>query len=122
MSFLLFVAFGLAGCMAAAADDPVIARGQSLAEAHCAQCHAIAEADESARADAPPLRDLYRRYPNDDLRRAVREGIHIGHADMPVFRLGKRDADALAAYLWTLNPCAQASSDHASMERCFSRL
>lgn len=115
-------ALALGGCAAAAADDPLIRQGRQLASTHCAACHAIDLDDTSPRADAPPLRDLFRRYANDDLRRAVEQGIHVGHADMPVFRLGARDAQALAAYLWELNPCARPSSDAEAMERCFSRL
>ena len=116
------IAFGLVGCAAVTADEPTIAQGQKVATANCAACHAVTLADSSPRADAPPLRDLYKRYSNHDLRRAVEQGIHIGHADMPTFRLGARDAQALAAYLWELNPCARPSSDEEAMERCFSRL
>lgn len=123
LSLAIFAAFGLAGCVATGSTaEGSLAQGQRLAQANCASCHAIALSDESPRADAPPLRDLYKRYPNEALRRAVSQGIHLGHADMPVFRLGENDAAALAAYLWSLNPCAQPSSDTEAMDRCFSRL
>lgn len=123
LTLAIFAAFGLACCVATSpADESSLARGQRLAQTNCASCHAIALNDESPRADAPPLRDLYKRYPNEALRRAVSQGIHLGHADMPVFRLGDEDAAALAAYLWSLNPCARPSSDKEAMDRCFSRL
>jgi cytochrome c len=53
-------------------------------------------------ADAPPFRELHRRYPVTDLAEALAEGITTGHPTMPEFRLDPDQAQALISYLQTL--------------------
>lgn len=112
----------LGGCATLVAERSLIEEGRQIAERRCSSCHAVALADASRRPDAPPLRDLYKRYALDDVRRAFREGIHVGHPDMPTFRLRRRAVDRLVAYLRHIDPCAQPSSDEAAMARCFAPL
>ena len=112
----------LAAC-AAYPDTPAPAEsGLAIAERRCAGCHAVGMADTSPRAGAPPLRDLYKRYPVDALHQAFLNGVHVGHPDMPTFRLSRGEVDALLAYLRSIDPCAQPSSDRAAMQRCFAPL
>lgn len=96
--------------------------GRKVAEQQCSRCHAINLTDASAVADAPPLRDLYKRYAIEDLRGAFVRGIEVAHPRMPVFRLSQRDVDDLLAYLRSIDPCAQPSIDEAAMKRCFEPL
>lgn len=93
LSLLLFPAG------AAAQERDIVARGQTLAEANCAVCHAIGAEDESAHAEAVPLRELSERYPIDALEEAFAEGIHVGHPDMPVFEAEPDQIAALLAYI-----------------------
>ncbi|ARR53327.1 hypothetical protein HY78_07670 [Rhizorhabdus wittichii DC-6] len=74
---------------------------------------------ESPHPDAPPLRDLFKRYPIYALRGAFLEGLEVGHRDMPRFILEADETSAIISYLESLNPCAHPSSDDAAMERCF---
>src|SRR5690606_4223833 len=66
---------------------PDVRLGRAIAEQRCAACHAVGLADASASADAPPLRDLYKRYPVSDLKRAFVRGIEVAHPKMPVLRM-----------------------------------
>jgi mono/diheme cytochrome c family protein len=73
-----------------------LANGRRLAETRCARCHAIGLEDASPMPEAPPFRDLDRRYPVDDLAEALAEGIVTGHPEMPEFTFG---ADEIADFL-----------------------
>lgn len=96
--------------------------GRKVAEQQCSQCHAIDLTGASAIAEAPPLRDLYKRYAIEDLRGAFVRGIEVAHARMPAFRLSPRDVDNLLSYLRSIDPCAQPSTDEEAMARCFEPL
>jgi cytochrome c len=77
----------------AAAQSPDVQRGLTFVRVHCAQCHSIDKAGESPLRIAPPFRDLHLRYPVDNLRRPLSEGIIVNHPTMPQFRL---DADQVS--------------------------
>jgi mono/diheme cytochrome c family protein len=96
--------------------------GHGLVQARCASCHAVEMTGVSPRSEAPPLRDLYKRYPVDGLRSALLAGVHVGHRDMPTFRMPTSEVEAVLAYLKSVDPCAQPSSDRTAMDRCFAPL
>jgi mono/diheme cytochrome c family protein len=79
-----------------------VERGKAFAAAQCGRCHAIEARGESPMAEAPPLRELHRRYPVEALAEAFAEGITTGHPEMPEFELSKRQIDDLIAYLTAL--------------------
>jgi len=99
-----------------------IASGLAIVQERCANCHVVGLQGASPRADAPPLRDLYRRYPVDGLRTAFKSGVHVGHSDMPTFTFPNDEVDAVIAYLGAIDPCKQPSSDRLAMKRCFAPL
>jgi mono/diheme cytochrome c family protein len=111
-AILAFVAvLALAGCSMADRSQPPLAerltmadaaRGQHLAETHCATCHAIGPDGVSPHGEAPPFRTLSRRYPISSLEEAFAEGVLVGHPDMPRFQLEPSDVDALIAYMYTV--------------------
>lgn len=122
-------AVALSACTPVAQMEPVALAqtaeaidGGAYAEQRCASCHAIGMTDASARRDAPPLRDFFKRYPRDGLRAAFINGVHLGAADMPTFRMNEAEADRLIAYLRSVDPCVQESDDTAEMDRCFAPL
>lgn len=88
---------GIAAAQGARAD-----RGQALARANCARCHAIGMTGESRLPAAPAFRDLHRRYPVEQLAEAFAEGISTGHGAMPEFQLAPAQINDLIAYLKTL--------------------
>jgi len=101
---------------------PAFERGEDIAARQCSACHAVTLTDTSTDPRAPHLRDLYKRYAIEDLRRAFLNGVHIGDPDMPTFRLSPDEVEALLTYLRTLNPCTQPASDAEAMKRCFAPL
>ncbi|MBX9930549.1 MAG: cytochrome c [Methylobacterium sp.] len=86
----------------AAAWDRRVKRGELIALANCARCHAVARFGSSPLREAPPFRALHERYPVGDLAEALVEGITTGHPTMPEFRLEPDEADALIAYMKSL--------------------
>ena len=103
------VAAGLAGCTASPPQAPTeaqaqIADGRAIAQRECATCHALDQSTTSPRADAPPMRDLLARYDREALANDLIEGIKLGHQDMPQFDFNVIGADALIAYLRSIQP------------------
>lgn len=98
----------------AAAEDPLVQRGQVLVVRNCAQCHAVGLRDASPHREAPPLRELHRRYDVQNLEEALAEGILTGHPAMPEFRFAARDVKAIITYLKSLEPRARAAAPPAA--------
>ncbi|MCQ0986658.1 c-type cytochrome [Jiella marina] len=79
-----------------------LAAGQRFVEENCSRCHSIARTGESPHAEAPPFRTLSERYPVAQLAEALVEGISTGHPDMPEFIFTKDQANAIIAYLQSI--------------------
>lgn len=75
-----------------------IATGETIAADQCARCHGLGQ-EEARRSDAPALRHVLADYEAEALRESFREGIKVGHPDMPDFTFGPMGADFLLAYL-----------------------
>lgn len=86
----------------AAQTPPDVQRGRVFVKTHCAQCHSIDKVGPSPLSIAPPLRDLHRRYPVENLEEAFAEGISTGHPSMPQFRLDPYEIHDLIAFLKSL--------------------
>jgi mono/diheme cytochrome c family protein len=101
--YAIGLTLALAACQESGTGDTAhqraIADGQALAVQHCSQCHAIGRGGASPNAKAPPFRILLSRYSETALEDDLREGIRIGHPDMPVIQLRPDGVDALIAYL-----------------------
>lgn len=87
----------LAGAQEAPAD--LIDDGRVVAQNLCASCHAIGKNRVSPRSDAPPFREIEQVYRLPVLEEELIQGIKLGHPDMPQFLLPPRGAEALLAYL-----------------------
>jgi mono/diheme cytochrome c family protein len=88
-----------------AAERPSLSAGRRIAAAQCGRCHAIDREGDSLNPRAPPFRDLGGRYPLDDLREALAEGMIVGHpALMPKVTLEPSQIDNLIAYMKSLRP------------------
>lgn len=94
----------LAVSAAACSSETAADKGKTALETRCARCHAIGETDKSPRADAPPFREIVKRYPPEDLAESLAEGITSGHPDMPQFVLTPAEIGAVIEYLGTLMP------------------
>lgn len=77
-------------------------RGRTLAAGLCGGCHATGKTGESPRPGAPPFREIDRQVDLDRFAQRLREGLLGSHSDMPMFRFSRDDANALVAYLRTI--------------------
>lgn len=103
----------LAGCLSTArAEAPEIAYGRRIAQANCGGCHAVG-AGASPLADAPPFRDLQKRYGPGGLSGLLSEGMLAPdpppeegsislHPRMPSVKLDVEQRNALIAFLHSL--------------------
>lgn len=94
--------------VAAPAHADGVADGHGLLELYCSDCHAIEKSGESPHPDAPPFRELHLRYDVEDLSEALVEGLVTGHPDMPEFEFDPMQAEAIIAYLKSLEEPAQS--------------
>lgn len=100
---VIFIAdSGLGPLPAHAAGGDDIAAGRSLVETHCSRCHATGDAGESPLPAAPRFRDLHFLYDVEFLSEALVEGIATAHPDMPQFAFDPGQAEAIIAYLKSL--------------------
>ena len=77
-------------------------RGRELARGLCGGCHATGKTGNSPHVGAPKFRELDRQLDLDKFGQRLREGLLGTHRDMPMFRFPRDDADAMVAYLRTL--------------------
>tara|TARA_R110000787_G_scaffold110809_4_gene219481 strand:- start:5691 stop:6038 length:348 start_codon:yes stop_codon:yes gene_type:complete len=80
-------------------DAQSIADGRKIAEAQCANCHALDQDPKIRPEDPPPLRYLLAQYNPDTLSRDFQDGIHVGHEMMPDFVFGPLGAEVVLAYI-----------------------
>lgn len=74
-------------------------RGEVIARGLCSPCHAIGRTGESKHPAAPRFRQLDDQTDLSKLSNRIREGMLTGHEDMPMFRFDRDDADAMVAYI-----------------------
>lgn len=113
LAFALALLCGLSG---ATAQDPApspppdavpglteaVERGRRLADSACASCHAPGPAGASPMAEAPPFREIGRRYPLDQLESAFAEGLVTSHPAMPALNFRASEIDDLIAWFESL--------------------
>jgi mono/diheme cytochrome c family protein len=85
-----------------AADPKLEARGKAVLQEECARCHSIEAAGESPLSIAPPMREIYSRYPVRELHAELLEGKVTKHKEMPQVDFSPEDVDAILAYLYSL--------------------
>lgn len=84
---------------AASEYSEVWQRGHAIAKKKCAVCHAISSKDASPHKDAPPFRDIAKRYAVEGLAEALAEGITVGHPDMPEFVFPPEEISELLTFM-----------------------
>ncbi len=85
----------------ARAQEPA-ERGRALLKENCANCHAIDKLDTSPHRAAPPFRVIGESFDLDGFARKLRQGLASSHPDMPEFTFNDDDANAVVAYLRTI--------------------
>jgi len=76
-----------------------VEEGKALVSVNCLTCHSLSSDESSPRADAPSLDQILKNYNPKSLADDFREGIHVGHPDMPDFDFGAKGTDEIIAYL-----------------------
>ena len=111
---LIVMAVVALAATARAADSGKAAAGERVARGACGGCHATAQG-ASPLGDAPPFRELYRRYPPGGLEQLLQEGMlppdrpqdegsGVRHPRMPQVALDVDEVASLKAYLTSLEP------------------
>ena len=100
---------GLASASAPEVDPAQVQEGRDIAVSMCGGCHAIDDADQSPRPDAPPLKTLLAGYDPEALTDDLINGVKMGHQDMPNFDFNVIATDALVAYLVSISDVEAAT-------------
>jgi cytochrome c len=75
-------------------------RGKALLQSLCSRCHAIGTTGASPHPDAPPFRTFGdQKLYDEDFAQRLQTGLSTIHKDMPTFRFGQADAEAVVRYL-----------------------
>ena len=88
-----------ASCAFATCSSAKQLDGKALLAKHCGRCHAIGKSDESPLNNAPPLREIYRRYPTERLEFELSEGTGSGHLAMPQIQFSTEQISDILEYL-----------------------
>jgi cytochrome c len=87
--------------------------GRAILESNCGRCHAIDAESASSLPQAPPLREIYLRYPIDQLEGGFAEGMGSRHRDMPQIQFSDEQVAAILSYLGSItgvDPATRARS------------
>ena len=85
-----------------AETDRLNAVGKALLQNKCARCHSIELTGDSPLKDAPPMRTIYRRFSEKELRAELKEGMVSKHKEMPQVEYSDEQTYAIMTYLYTL--------------------
>jgi len=78
------------------------AEGKAILRKPCARCHSIESFGESPLKAAPPMRNIYGRYPTRELQEELLEGMVSRHKEMPQISFSEEDVAAILGYLYEL--------------------
>jgi cytochrome c len=96
---------GVLGCLSACgiasgtAASAAEIDGKAILQQNCARCHSIEATGNSPLEGAPPLREVYLKYPISMLQYDLAEGFGSRHRDMPQVQFSTEQVDAILSYL-----------------------
>jgi len=96
---LALLMFGASAALAAGSDDSA---GKALLEKNCGRCHSLDATGTSPLPQAPPLREVYLKYPIDQLEEGFAEGMGSRHRDMPQIQFSEDQVAAILNYLGSI--------------------
>ncbi len=102
MRRLLAAGLVISLCSGALGADNPVQTGWELVQDYCSVCHATGAQGQSPHPEAPPFRSLHERYDMDSLAEGLVEGLVSGHPDMPEFEFDPAQAEAIIAYMKSL--------------------
>jgi len=101
IAYLALLTIGTGNALAADNSGTEI-EGKTLLEKNCGRCHAIEATGESPLKDAPPLREIYLRYPIEMLQFDLAEGMGSRHPEMPQIQFSAEEVSAILNYLGSI--------------------
>ena len=79
-----------------------VREGKAILENNCGRCHSLGASGESPLPQAPPLREVYLKYPIDQLEQGFGEGMGSKHRDMPQIPFSSDQVAAILNYLGSI--------------------
>jgi mono/diheme cytochrome c family protein len=76
--------------------------GKAILANNCGRCHSLGANGESPLPQAPPLREVYLKYPIDQLEQGFAEGMGSKHRDMPQIQFTPDQVAAILNYLGSI--------------------
>jgi mono/diheme cytochrome c family protein len=90
------------GAPGARAADSTAAAGKAILQKHCGRCHSLAATGASPLPQAPPLREVYLKYPIEQLEGGFAEGMGSKHQAMPQIQFSSEQVTAILNYLGSI--------------------
>ena len=84
--------------------------GRAILEKNCSGCHSIEATGASPLKRAPPLREIYLRYPIDQLEYGFAEGMGSKHREMPQLQFSTEEVSAILSYLGSITGVVPSQS------------
>jgi mono/diheme cytochrome c family protein len=78
------------------------AEGKALLKKNCGRCHAAEATGASPLPQAPPYREIYLKYPIEQLADGFAEGMGSRHRDMPQIQFSDDQVTAILVYLGSI--------------------
>jgi cytochrome c len=105
LTCLALLTLGASGAFGAESDAEI--SGKAILEKNCGRCHSLEAKGASPLPQAPPLREVYLKYPIDQLEEGFAEGMGSRHREMPQIQFSPDQVAAILNYLGSitgLNP------------------
>lgn len=102
LSLVVGLLFYLSITANAAETVQLRSRGKAILQEKCGRCHAVGAVGASPLEQAPPMRQIYRRFAPQELQAELSEGMVSRHRAMPQIDFSDEDVDAILAYLYAL--------------------
>ncbi len=107
----------LLGTQLAVGAPNAASEGKLLLEQNCSRCHSIADKGDSPLPKAPPLREIYLRYPIEQLEEGFAEGMGSKHRDMPQIQFSDEQVAAILNYLGSITGVDPTKRPRAPVQR-----
>ncbi len=85
--------------LGAGESSTAVSNGKTILQERCGRCHSIGKVGPSPLRQAPPLRDIYRRYAIEQLEFELSEGVGSRHRDMPQIQFSSEQIRKILEYL-----------------------
>ena len=101
------------GASVAWAANSAANEGKTILEANCGRCHSLEATGASPLPQAPPLGEVYLKYPIDQLEQGFAEGMGSKHRDMPQIQFSDDQVAAILSYLGSITGVDPATRSRA---------